>query len=154
MIKKGFCLPGKCRTPFCSGFKPERDITAKLKADGVQWYQEFIGQLRWEVEIGLVDILLEVALLLQHLVLTSKRHLKQALHVLSYLKEHKKLRLMFDCGMSTVDGKLFKLYEWIDLYRHEMDPVPGNMPEARGLSVSISMFIDASHGGNVKDCRS
>ena len=20
--KKGFCLPGKCRTPFCSGLKP------------------------------------------------------------------------------------------------------------------------------------
>ena len=37
--KKGFRLTGKCRTPFCSGFKPEQDNTAELKAGGVQWYQ-------------------------------------------------------------------------------------------------------------------
>ena len=56
--------------------------------------------------------------------------------------------------MPTVDEKLFKLYDWIDIYHHATDPVPGNMPEARGLSVSISMFVDASHGANVKDCQS
>ena len=28
------------------------------------------------------------------------------------------------------------------------------MPKARGMSVSIYMFVDASHGGNVKDRRS
>ena len=55
--------------------------------------------------------------------------------------------------MPKVDEKFFKLYDWIGFYRHVTDSVPGNMPEARGLSVSISMFIDASHGGNVKDCR-
>ena len=59
---------------------------------------------------------------------------------------------MFDYGMPTVDEGLFKLYEYIDFYRHATDPVSGNMPEARGLSVSIPMFIDASHGSNVKDC--
>ena len=37
--KKGFFLPGKCRTPFHSGFKPEQYTTPKLKAGGVQWYQ-------------------------------------------------------------------------------------------------------------------
>ena len=56
--------------------------------------------------------------------------------------------------MPTVDERLFKLYDWIDFYCNTTDPVPGNMPEARGLSVSISMFVDASHGGNMKDRRS
>ena len=106
--KKGFRLPGKCRTPFCSGFKPEQDTTAKLKADGVQWYQELIGQLRWAVEIVRVDILLEVALLMHRLTLPREGHLEQALHDLGYLKEHNKLRLMFYCGMPTVDKRLFK----------------------------------------------
>ena len=149
--KKDFSLPGKCRTPFHSGLKPEQDITAELKADGVQCYQELIGQLRWAVEIVRVDILLEVVLLLQNVALPREGHLEQALHVLGYLKEHKKLRLMFDCGMPTVDERLFKMYDGIDLYRHATDPVPGNMYEARGLYVSISMFVDASHGDNVKD---
>ena len=149
--KKGFRLPCKCRTPFRSGFKPEQDTTAKLKPYGVQWYQEFIGQLCWAVEIGQVDILLEVALLLQHLALPREGHLEQDLHLLGYLKEHKKLRLMFNCGMPKVGERLFKVYDWIDFYCHVKDPVPVNMPEARGLSVSVSIFVDASHGGNMKD---
>ena len=58
---------------------------------------------------------------------------------------------MFDCGMHTVNEQLFKPYDWIDFYRHATDPLPGNMPEARVLSASVSMFVDAGHGGNVKD---
>ena len=95
-----------------------------------------------------------MALLSQHLALPRKVHIEQDLHILGYLKEQKKLRLMFNCGMPTVDERLFKRYNWIDFYRHATDPLPGNIPEARGLSVSISMFVDASHGGNVKYCQS
>ena len=58
---------------------------------------------------------------------------------------------MFDFGMHTVNEQLFKPYDWIDFYRHATDPLPGNMPEARVLSASVSMFVDAGHGGNVKD---
>ena len=90
-------------------------------------------------------------MLSQHLALPREGHLEQALHVLGYLKEHKKLRLMFDCGMPTVDEQLFKLYDFIDFYCHATDPAPGNIPEARGLSVSISIFVDARHVGNEKD---
>ena len=81
-----------------------------------------------------------MALLSQQLALPREGHLEQALHVLGYLKEHNKLRLMFDCGMPTVDDQLFKLYDFIDFYCHATDPAPGNIPEARGLSVSISIF--------------
>ena len=56
--------------------------------------------------------------------------------------------------MPTVDDSLFKLYDWIDFYCRLTDPVPGNMPEARVLSVSISVFVDAIHGGIVKYRRS
>ena len=113
-----------------------------------------IGQLSWAVEIGRVDILLEVALLSQHLELPREGHLKQALHVLGYLKEHNKLRIMFDCGMTRVDERFLKLYDWIDFYRHATDSVPVNMPGARGLSMPISMFVDAVNGGNLKDRQS
>ena len=59
LSKKGFRLPSKCFTPLKHGYKPELDCTCELKADGLQWYQELIGSLRWAVEIGRVDILLE-----------------------------------------------------------------------------------------------
>ena len=61
---------------------------------------------------------------------------------------------MFDCGMPTVYERFFNLYNRIDLYPHATDRVTSNMPEARGLSVSVSMFVYASHGGNVKDRQS
>ena len=44
--KRGLRIPGKFYTPLSSGYKPELDCTSELKADGLQWYQEMIGQLR------------------------------------------------------------------------------------------------------------
>ena len=130
------------------------DDTAELKADGLQWYQELIGQLRWAVELGRVDILLEVSLLSQHLALPREGHLEQVLHIFGFLKDNKKLRIMFDCSQPEMDEKWFKEYEWIDYYRYAEEKVPANMPEARGLSVTLSMFVDASHAGNKKNRRS
>ena len=152
--RKGLRLPNKCKTPFRSGYKPEMDDTAELKADGLQWYQELIGQLRWAVELGRVDILLEVSLLSQHLALPREGHLEQVLHVFGFLKENRKLRIMFDCSQPEVDERLFKDYDWFDYYRYAKEKVPTNMPEPRGLSVSLSMFVDASHAGNKKHRRS
>ncbi|KAI2493253.1 Reverse transcriptase (RNA-dependent DNA polymerase) [Fragilaria crotonensis] len=63
LAKKGLRLPGKCYTPLASDYKPELETSAELKSDGVQYYQELIGVLRWAVELGRVDVLLEVALM-------------------------------------------------------------------------------------------
>ena len=60
--KKGLRLLSKCQTPTSHGYRPELDATSELKEDGVQWYQELIGSLRWAAELGRVDILLEYPL--------------------------------------------------------------------------------------------
>ena len=33
--QKGLRLPSKCKTPMSSGYRPEMDVTAELKADGL-----------------------------------------------------------------------------------------------------------------------
>jgi len=71
--------------PLSSGYRPEMDCTAELKAEGVQRYQEIIGQLRWAIELGRVDILLETSLMTQHLALPREGHLEQAFHLVGYL---------------------------------------------------------------------
>ena len=38
-------LPTKCGAPLTSGYKPELDKSAELKADGLQTYQELLGVL-------------------------------------------------------------------------------------------------------------
>ena len=50
--KKGLRLPTRCELPIRHGYRPEMDCTAELKADGLQFYQEIIGSLRWAVELG------------------------------------------------------------------------------------------------------
>ena len=47
LLKKGRALPTKCNTPLSNGYRPEVDITCELKAEGLRYYQELIGILRW-----------------------------------------------------------------------------------------------------------
>jgi hypothetical protein len=152
--KKGLGLPSKCITPLRSGYKPELDTTAELKADGLQRYQELIGSLRWACELGRVDILYEVAIMSKYLALPREGHLEQVLHIVGYLKSHKKMRLMFDCGYPKVNEKWFKSYDWCEFYRDAKEAIPPNAPEARGNDVIITCFVDANHAGNVIDRRS
>ena len=100
--KKGLRLPSKCITPTQHGYKPENDYTAELKADSLQWYQELIGSLRWAVELGRVDILLETSLMSQYLAMPREGHLEQVLHIVGYVKQHKKMRLLFDNEYPTM----------------------------------------------------
>ena len=152
--KKGRELPSRCLMPLPAGYKPELDITGELKADGTQFFQEIIGQLRWAVEIGRVDILLEVSLLSAYLAMPREGHLEAALHIVGYLKSHKKLRLLYDSSYPKISEKWFKRYDWHDFYRDAKEAIPPNMPEARGKYVNMTCFVDANHAGNVKDRRS
>ena len=154
LAKKGLRLPSKCPMPLSCGYKPELDCTAELKVDGIRWYQEIIGQLRWAIEIGRVDILLETAQMSTHLAMPREGHLEQVLHIVGYLKSHKKMRLLFDGGYPKIKEKWFQEYDWFDFYRDAKEAIPPNMPEARGRDVIITCFVDANHAGNQKDRRS
>ena len=101
--KKGLRLPTKCNIPIRHGYKPDMDCTGKLKANGLQWYQEMIGSLRCAVELGRVDILLEVALMSKHLAFPREGHLEKVLNIMRYLKTHKKMLFLFNYGYPTVD---------------------------------------------------
>ena len=147
-------LPSKCLTPISSGYRPEMDTTAELKADGLQIYQELIGVLRWAVEIGRVDIILEVSLMSSHLALPREGHLDQVYHIFGYLKKRKKLRILFDCGDPQIGENRFKKYDWQEFYRDAKEAILSNTPEARGLIVSTSCFVDADLAGDKSTRRS
>jgi hypothetical protein len=89
-------LPSKCDTLMKLAYQPELDNMAELKAEGVQYYQELIGVLRWATELGRVDILYEVATMLTHLAMPRIGHLEELLHIFGYLKQRPKRKLAFD----------------------------------------------------------
>ena len=63
MKQRRLKMYSRAQRPMASGYLPELDQSEELDADGVTLYQELIGVLRWAIEIGRVDVYLEVSML-------------------------------------------------------------------------------------------
>ena len=68
LAKRDMQLP-TCHYPMPTSYHPSEDVSNKLNTRGVEAYQEMIGELRWAVEIGRVELFLELTLLSSHLAL-------------------------------------------------------------------------------------
>ena len=147
-------LPSKCKTPLSSSYQPELDTSPELKEEGLQRYQELIGVLRWAVELGRVDILLETSMMSTHLALPRCGHLEQLYHMFGYLKANPKRKLYFDPQHPQVDERSFQSYDWYDFYQDAEEAIPGDMLLPRGEAVSTHGFGDSDHAGNTVTRRS
>ena len=154
LAKKGLRLPSKCYAPLPTDYKPELETTPELKAEGVQYYKELIGILRWAVEIGRVDILLETALLSTYLAMPRSGHLDQVYRMFGYLKMHPKRKIAFDPQHPKINERMFKRYDWQDFYRDVNEAILDKMPEPRGNVMTTHCFVDASHGSDSVSRRS
>jgi len=141
-------LPSKCITPFSSGYHPSEDTSAELDLQGVRYYQELIGVLRWAIELGRVDILLEISLLSSHLALPRSGHLQQLYHIFGYLKESPRRRLFFDPDYPKISEDRFQKFDWVDFYKDAVEDLPFDMPDPLGRTVEIHCFLDASHASD------
>ena len=148
LVKTNQRLPTRCGTPLKSGYQPEIGTSPELKQDGLQRYQELIGMLHWEVELGRVDVLLETVLMSTHLALPRRGHLDQLYHIFGYLKAHPKCKLFFDPQHPKVDEWAFKAYDWYDFYWDAKERLPCNMPPPWGRLVSTHCFVNSNHAGD------
>ena len=89
------------------GYWTEIDTLPKLKSEGVAQYQDMVGLLRWEVDLGRVDILLETAIMSTYLALPHRGHLEHIFHLFWYLKANHKRKLFFDPQHPTIYEHLF-----------------------------------------------
>jgi len=146
--RRGQKLPTRCPTPMTSGYHPSEDSSRELDGDEVRTYQEHIGVLRWAVEIGRVDILLEVALLSTHLALPREGHMEQVYHIFGYLKGSPRRRIFFDPTYPAIGESRFQKFDWEDFYNEAQEPIPLDLPPPRGKPISIHCFVDASHAAD------
>ena len=86
LSKQDMRLPNSA-VPMSTSYHPIEDASHKLNVQGVKIYQELIVILQWAVEIGRVDILLEVAMLSLHLALSRSGHLQAVYKIFGYLKQ-------------------------------------------------------------------
>ena len=78
-------IPSKAETPLTTSYRPELDVSSELTPRDSAYYQSLIGILWWIVELGQIDICLEVLMMLSHLVMPRKGHLDQVSHIFAYL---------------------------------------------------------------------
>ena len=121
-------LTGCCVAPLLSVYRPETDDSSELRVDGLQYYQELIGVLRWIVGLGRVDILLEILLMSAQIALPRIGHLEKVIHMFGYLKLHPKRKIAFDAAHPSIDECRLKKYYWYDFYRGAKEAIPLECP--------------------------
>ena len=107
---KHWKMPNKADTPLTTTYRPELDVSRKLDETDAAYYQSPIGILRWIVELGQVDVCLDVSMMSSHL--PREGHLKQVLHIFAYLKKYHNTELVYDPSDPVVDEKYFERRDW------------------------------------------
>jgi hypothetical protein len=111
---------------------------------------ELIGQFRWAVEIGRVNILLETSLLSSYLAMPRVGHLEQEFHIFGYLQTHPKRKIGFDPSHPEINKNRFQKCDWEEFYRDASEAIPENKPEPQGKSMSMHCFVDANHARDME----
>ena len=147
---RGLKLPA-AGTPMSSHAQPELDASMELNAKDITFYQEMIGMLRWAIELGRVDIHLEVSLLSAYQAAPRQGHLDELLHIFGFLKKHPDLTLYFNPDLPMIPPEIFTGDDsstFRDHYREAQEELPAHMPPPRGNPVTMTCYVDASHAAN------
>ena len=85
---KRFDFLKHCNTLLTTSYRPELDIKSpELKPNDASYYMSLIGILRWIVELGRVDICLEVLMMSSRMALPREEHLRELFHIFAYLNK-------------------------------------------------------------------
>ena len=117
--KKGRKSPAKCVTPITYKYRSEEDETSELLGKKMTYFQELIGILRWAIEIGRADILLEVTQLSSHLATPRNGHMEQVYHIFGYLKENLERKIYLDPDHPDVKESRFQKFIWNTFTREQ-----------------------------------
>jgi hypothetical protein len=150
-------LPAKAETPMQTSYRPELDVSPELEPQEAAYYQSLIGILRWIVELGRVDICLEVSMMSSHLALPREGHLQQVLHIFAHLKKYHNTEMVFDPSDPVIDESVFELKDWTSSeFGHVQgkEELPRNAPQPRGLGFTSYAKVDADHGSDTVTRRS
>jgi hypothetical protein len=88
MALVGQVLKKKVVSLLALGYCPELDASPELDEKQSSYYASLTGVLRWIIELGRIDIIVEVGLLSRFQACPCKGHLDQMFHVFAYLKKY------------------------------------------------------------------
>ena len=100
-------LPKRAHAPFRSNYRPELDISAELPPLEANHFQSLLGILRWVVELGRIDIAVEVLMMSFMMAMPRRGHLEQVFHIFEYLKQRYNSEMVFDPTVPVFEESLF-----------------------------------------------
>ena len=104
--------------------------------------------IRWSVDLGKVDILLDTALMSTYLTLPPRGNLEHIFHVFGHLMVNPKRKFCFDPQHPWIYERLFAAHCWYYFYRDAKEAILVDSPTPRGNMVSTHFFVDADHAGD------
>ena len=134
-------LDGKYKFPklpekhFSMSYTSEINVTPILEPLLALYYLSLIGIIGWVVELGRVDIAVEVPLLASHMSLTREGHIESALHIFAYLGQKYNSHIAFNLTYPDIDESSFKDCDWRGFYDDMKEAIPPNSPTARDKEV-------------------
>ena len=125
-------------------------------------YQKLIVVLRWLIELGRCDILMEVSCLYQYLCYLREENIDTVYCIFIYLQKNLGKNpgsMAYDPLYEPTDENVFEvvgrdLYAWKYLYPDAQEIIPRHIPEALGKYFVIKAYVDANHAGNRENRRS
>jgi hypothetical protein len=106
------------------------------------------------VEIGRVDIIMEVSKMASQMAAPREGHLDALLHMFGFLKINHNSRMAYNPSYPTIDMSAFKECDWKQFYGDVKEAIPSNAPEPRGKEVDLRMYVDSDHAGEKRTRRS
>ena len=106
------------------------------------------------MELGRIDIITEVSMLVSQLALQREGHLEAVFHIFGYMKGHHNSRMVFNPTYPTPDISIFHEHDLCDFYGDVKEVIPPNAPEPRGNEVNLRIFVDLDYVGDKLTIRS
>ena len=154
--ESGMKVGGKGVQPYSSlAYRPELDVSPFCNPEQHNLYQGLVGMLRWLIELGRIDVLLETSQLSTYLAAPRIGHLHQAIHIFHYLQRHNSSWLPMDPKKLILEYKgpsdnspSVRREKMRNIYRDACEDIPDNAPLPRGTSVQTNVYVDSDHAGN------
>ena len=81
------------------------------------------------IELGRIDIITKVSLLLSHVALPREGHLHAAIHVMAHVCQRYNSRLVNDPSYPEINHNVFKICDWSEFCRDAKEAIPVNAQE-------------------------
>ena len=123
------------------GYRPETDTSDECNAEHVSRFQQLIGILRWAVELGRIDIQIEVALLSQYQMNPRQGHLEALYLIFHFLWKNPKKRQVLDPSTPSINESVFHSNaDWVEFLRGHGGRGPTTNASATGRACCYIYF--------------